>query len=243
MSTDPKVQMEQLKQLAGIDNADAQALKDYYAKSTSPEAMAAQKKQDMWSSLAQIGFGMAGSNSPSFMQAAGQSASAAMPGMMQAAKDRKAAERDAMKARYDIQKGENQEKLAMATSARASAVEAGKGLETRAFQAQDVQLKRDGMALQERLAVLQENGANGRAMMQIAAADARENRISANDIANMQAKAYEVANDYVKANAGNRHAGPLDVHAVAAKVFARMSGRPEAAPPASTATAAQFRVK
>jgi hypothetical protein len=234
-STDPKVQMEQLKQLAGIDPAAAQELKDYYAKTASPEAMASQKKQDMWSSLAQIGFGMAGSNSPSFMQAAGQSASAAMPGMMQAAKDRKAAERDAMKARYDIQKGENQEKLAMASSATASAVGAAKGLEDSKWKAMDADLAERGLAQRERLAIMQENGANGRAMMQIAAANARENNVSAKDIASMRLKAYEVANDYIKANAGNPRAAKQDLDAVAAQVFANMSEGfkpPSAAPPA-----------
>jgi hypothetical protein len=236
-STDPKVQMEQLKQLAGIDPAAAQELKDYYAKTASPEAMAAQKKQDMWSSLAQIGFGMAGSNSPSFMQAAGQSASAAMPGMMQAAKDRKAAERDAMKARYDIQKGENQEKLAMASSATASAVGAAKGLEDSKWKAMDADLAERGLAQRERLAIMQENGANGRAMMQIAAANARENNVSAKDIASMRLKAYEVANDYIKANAGNPRAAKQDLDAVAAQVFANMSEGFKPRPAASAAAA------
>lgn len=233
MSTDPLEQAKQLRAMANIDNSDAKALKDYYAKSTSPEAMAAQKKQDLWSSLAQIGFGMAGTNSPSFMQAAGQSASAAMPGMMQAAKERKAAERDAMKARYDIQKGENQEGLAIASAARSGAVEAGKGIDSNKWNSVDAQLKREGMALQERLAVMQENGANGRAMMSIAAANARENNISPKDIASMRLKAYEVANDYIKANAGNPRAAKQDLDAVAAQVFANMSGGFK--PPAPTA--------
>jgi hypothetical protein len=235
MSTDPKEQLAQLKELAGIDPAAAQELKDYYAKTASPEAMAAQKKQDMWSALAQIGFGMAGSNSPSFLQAAGQSASAAMPGMMQAAKDRRAAEREAMKARYDIQKGENQEKLAMATSARAGALEAGKGLDAKAAQEQNAALEREGISSRERIAILQENGANGRTMMQIAHQDAQKMNLSAGEIAEIGRYAYAEANDAIK-NLGPRAKG-TDVHAEAAKIFTRITSgfknQPTTAPPAT----------
>jgi hypothetical protein len=59
--------------------------------------MAAQKKQDMWQALAQFGFGMAGTNSPSFMQAAGQAGAATVPAMAAMAKERKATEREARK--------------------------------------------------------------------------------------------------------------------------------------------------
>jgi len=68
----------------------------YYEQLRSPEAQAARKKQDLWGSLAQIGFGMAGSNSPYFLQAAGQAGAAALPGMQAAAKDRRMEQQQAL---------------------------------------------------------------------------------------------------------------------------------------------------
>jgi hypothetical protein len=68
-----------------------------------PKAMAAQKKQDMWQAVAQFGFNMAATNSPSFMQAAGQAGAATVPFMAASRKERKAAERDALKQLADIE--------------------------------------------------------------------------------------------------------------------------------------------
>jgi hypothetical protein len=68
-----------------------------------PKAMAAQKKQDMWQAVAQFGFSMAATNSPSFMQAAGQAGAATVPFMAASRKERKAAERDALKQLADIE--------------------------------------------------------------------------------------------------------------------------------------------
>jgi hypothetical protein len=68
-----------------------------------PKAMAAQKKQDMWQAVAQFGFNMASTNSPSFMQAAGQAGAATVPFMAASRKERKAAERDALKQLADIE--------------------------------------------------------------------------------------------------------------------------------------------
>ena len=68
-----------------------------------PKAMAAQKKQDMWQAVAQFGFNMAATNSPYFMQAAGQAGAATVPFMAASRKERKAAERDALKQLADIE--------------------------------------------------------------------------------------------------------------------------------------------
>lgn len=81
----------------------------HYADMSSPEALAAQKKQDFWGSLAQIGFGMAGSNSPHFLQAVGQSASAALPGMQQAAQARRARVNEGMRGQLDLESLSNKE--------------------------------------------------------------------------------------------------------------------------------------
>jgi hypothetical protein len=68
-----------------------------------PKAIAAQKKQDMWQAVAQFGFNMAATNSPYFMQAAGQAGAATVPFMAASSKARKAAEKDALKQLADIE--------------------------------------------------------------------------------------------------------------------------------------------
>jgi hypothetical protein len=83
------------------------------AQQMSPEAMAAQKKQDMWQALAQFGFGMAGTNSPSFMQAAGQAGAATVPAMAAMTKARKATEREARKWLVDNENMTNAEARAL----------------------------------------------------------------------------------------------------------------------------------
>lgn len=86
--------MDQLMGPAPSKYTDEQ--EKYYEQLRSPEAQAARKKQDLWGSLAQIGFGMAGSNSPYFLQAAGQAGAAALPGMQAAAKDRRMEQQQAL---------------------------------------------------------------------------------------------------------------------------------------------------
>jgi hypothetical protein len=56
----------------------------------SEESQKKEKDYDKWSTLAEIGFNIAGSNSPNFLQAVGAAASAALPGARQAKKDREA---------------------------------------------------------------------------------------------------------------------------------------------------------
>jgi hypothetical protein len=68
-----------------------------------PKNIAAQKKQDMWQAVAQFGFNMAATNSPSFMQAAGQAGAATVPFMAASRKERRAMERDALKQLADIE--------------------------------------------------------------------------------------------------------------------------------------------
>lgn len=65
---------------------------------------AKQRKEDKWMALAQLGFGMAASNSPYFLQALGASAAAALPGMAAAKKEREARKRQAIS---DLAEAEN----------------------------------------------------------------------------------------------------------------------------------------
>jgi len=98
-----------IRDLAPVSTAARDAMAKHYADMSSPEALAAQKKQDFWGSLAQIGFGMAGSNSPHFLQAVGQSASAALPGMQQAAQARRARVNEGMRGQLDLESLSNKE--------------------------------------------------------------------------------------------------------------------------------------
>jgi hypothetical protein len=80
----------------------------------SPEAQEKSRKEDLYTMLAQIGFGMAGTNSPSFLQAAGQAANAAIPGAVQARKERKAEQRQGLAALTSIEEAGNAEGRARA---------------------------------------------------------------------------------------------------------------------------------
>ena len=96
----------------GID-----AFKNYLADSAN--RIANEKKEDFWSTLAQIGFGMAGSSSPYALQALGQSASAAMPGMQKAIETRRVEVVQDMKdqAQLDLQNfGANKEAVTAGTN-------------------------------------------------------------------------------------------------------------------------------
>jgi hypothetical protein len=118
-----------------------------YAEMSSPEALAAQKKQDFWGSLAQIGFGMAGSNSPHFLQAVGQSASAALPGMQQAAQARKAQEMAGLQGQLGIENLTNQERQTLAARAAELSEMRKKGqIDQQQFEAQ-MELKREELAV------------------------------------------------------------------------------------------------
>jgi hypothetical protein len=86
-----------------IPHANLDKYANYLANSDTRAAK--QKQEDFWGTIAQIGFGMAGSSSPYALQALGQSASAALPGMMEATKARRAEALQAMKdqAALDLQ--------------------------------------------------------------------------------------------------------------------------------------------
>lgn len=93
----------------------------YYEGLMSPEAQEKGRKEDLYTMLAQIGFGMAGTNSPSFLQAAGQAANAAIPGAVQARRERKAEQRQGLAALTNIEEAGNAESRARADFATAQA--------------------------------------------------------------------------------------------------------------------------
>jgi len=63
--------------------------------------LAKQKKEDVWSTLAQIGFGMAASKSPTLLGAIGEAGTAALPTAQKAIQARRAAEADFAKQRME----------------------------------------------------------------------------------------------------------------------------------------------
>jgi hypothetical protein len=68
------------------------------------DRLAKQKKEDIWSAIAQIGFGMAASKIPYALQALGEAATAALPGMEKATQARRAAEADMAKMQMDMRR-------------------------------------------------------------------------------------------------------------------------------------------
>lgn len=83
-----------------------QAMAEQYA---SPEYQDKLRKTDMWETLAQIGFGMASSPSPYFLQAFGQAALAALPGSRAARKERESLKREAVKTLADLENVSNED--------------------------------------------------------------------------------------------------------------------------------------
>jgi hypothetical protein len=65
------------------------------------EEKAAQKNEDLWTSLAQIGFGMAAGKSQNALSNIGEGAAAAMPGIQAALKERRADEKEDKKTQRD----------------------------------------------------------------------------------------------------------------------------------------------
>jgi hypothetical protein len=72
-------------------------LTEFYEEIMSPEARKKRRKQDMWESLAELGFGMASSKSPTLLGAIGEAGMRSAPAMAARAKERRAEQRDAIK--------------------------------------------------------------------------------------------------------------------------------------------------
>lgn len=120
LSTNPLVNATAFDQLFKPQTARRDQVTAYYEGLISPEAQEKARKQDLYTMLAQIGFGMAGTNSPSFLQAAGQAANAAIPGAIQARKERKAEQRQGLAALASVEDATNAEQRARADFAQRS---------------------------------------------------------------------------------------------------------------------------
>lgn len=87
---------------AELPDAGLGRLKEYYERELDPEERRKQRKEDMWMSLAQLGANMAATDSPYFLQSVGKALAETLPGVSASKKERKDAERDALKALTDI---------------------------------------------------------------------------------------------------------------------------------------------
>jgi hypothetical protein len=87
--------------MVGKQFLEANKLPEY--KGTSAEEKAARKSEDLWSALAQIGFGMAAGDSPYALTNIGKGAAAAMPGMQASLKERRADDKEDLKQQYAYQ--------------------------------------------------------------------------------------------------------------------------------------------
>lgn len=121
LSFNPEENLAAYNRLYTPQTARREQTAAYYEGLMSPEAQEKGRKEDLYTMLAQIGFGMAGTNSPSFLQAAGQAANAAIPGAVQARRERKAEQRQGLAALTSIEEASNAENRARADFATAQA--------------------------------------------------------------------------------------------------------------------------
>ena len=111
-SLTPGVVSDYVEEYSGMVPRDTSRREELMAsldEKRSPEAMKAQKEQDMWSMLAQVGFGTAAGKSGNFLTDLGQAANSALPAAQEAAAARKAQDMDALRAQVDIEQLGNAE--------------------------------------------------------------------------------------------------------------------------------------
>jgi hypothetical protein len=152
----------------------------------SPEFYEKERKAALWETLAEIGFNMASSKSPSLLQAVGEAAAAALPGAKLARKERdqlKDRALDAMEAMNDKSRKENRELLGLAFDAYKT------GLSQEQF-AETMQLKR------QELAALEARTAEEINLKRMALAAQQENKKQFDQLADAYRAAYPGFSDF-----------------------------------------------
>ena len=129
-------------------------MNELYEKALSPEEQKKRRKQDMWTSLAELGFGMASSKSPTLLGAIGEAGMRSAPAMAERAKERRAEQRDAIKTLAQQEGLNNKDALEVANIAL--------GMTGKYADLRDKQLTREQQRV---LAELEQIGANYRAQL------------------------------------------------------------------------------
>jgi hypothetical protein len=151
----PKSKLAELKELSGVDEAEEKRYTDELRAQSSPEAQKKAKKEDMWMALAEIGANMAATKSSSFLQAAGEAARAALPGVAASAKERKAELRANMKEIRESTRYSNAQNREMAAAAIAQYTEENKiAIQQKQFLA-EIGFKEKDLASRERMSMAQ----------------------------------------------------------------------------------------
>lgn len=151
--------------MATLPDSGLGALEEYYKKEMSPEEREKTRKEDMWMALTQIGASMASTNSPNFLQAAGEAIASALPSVAASKKERRQAERDANRGLAEVlglKRAERKEVLDFAKDLHRTEMQAEEGQTERAFRSSEAQKTREftaGENEKERLARLEEAGA------------------------------------------------------------------------------------
>lgn len=191
-STDVKANMNLYEALVGPQDREAtNAIRAHFKEVLSPAYQDKQKKNDMWMALAQIGFGMAGTQSPYFLQAVGQAGAAALPGIASANKERKAAYREALKGLHEIEGMSNREKREFAAAGLdMTTAAAGRELQGKVF---NETVRKNTMDMAYNYARLNQEGAIAQAQMRLQKERNVIDRgqMTENQAANIRAKALE----------------------------------------------------
>jgi hypothetical protein len=114
LSGDPKKNAETYKEMFPQDTTRRDQAEAMLEKETDPKERKKQKEQDLWATVAEIGFGMAASKSPYMLQALGESAQAALPKLQERMEKRKDEYKQAVKDLVSIEGVKNADAKAAA---------------------------------------------------------------------------------------------------------------------------------
>lgn len=160
--TDPeeiKRRMDEREALLGRETKYSDMQRGYYESEMSPEAQAAQKKQDMYMTLAQIGAKMA-TTPGGFLRGAAAGIESALPGAQQMAKERKQGMREAIDA-LAAQEGATNKQRAELMNMTLSEIQATK------------QMVAEGIKLDQAMQIAREGNATEMAKARLAASAQR----------------------------------------------------------------------
>ncbi len=150
-----------------------------------PGQEAKQKKQDMWQALAQLGFGMASSRSPYFLQAVGDAANSTLPGIRSANDARKKAQMDALQGLAQLDQTQN----AQARQRAGDITSETTAVANRAQQAAQLQMEGQRVAAEMAMRGAEKNATLGATYAEIASREKEDElqRRNAMQIAQLQA--------------------------------------------------------